>query len=110
MCVADIRVFPGLGNKTCEYSGTKRLQVYRNERLQRGDHVCHWCRHFVRPVRRPGRIFHHHLHLHLVLHYWYIVSGLRTKGELVAAGTTKPSLRTSLPYGIYNGRAVDFCQ
>ena len=84
--VSDIWVFLGMGDKTREYSSAKRLQVYRNERLQCGNHVCHWRRHFVRPLRRPGRFLHHHLHLHLILHYRHAVLSLRSKGESVDSG------------------------
>ena len=56
------------------------LLVYRDERVQRGDHVRLRSRHFVHSVRPAGRILHHHIDLHHFLHHGHPLPRLRAKG------------------------------
>ena len=79
--LSGIWVFLGVGDTPREHPRSQRLQVHRDERVQRGHHVCVWRRRVVHHQGPAQFVIHHHLPLHHLLHNNHPVPCFYAKGE-----------------------------
>ena len=73
---ADIRCFPRLGDEARQHTGSKRFEIRRHERVQRGPDVRHGSGDLFRAVGRTELLFCNHIHFYTILFYRYRVLGV----------------------------------
>lgn len=79
-----IWLFLSVGNSSSEYTSTERLQIHRNECIQRCHHVCLWCGCVRRDQRSTDIIICYHQLLHHLLYHNYALPRIWTKGNFLS--------------------------